>query len=343
MGERRGVLSAGTWCVDFNKSIARWPEEDTSNEVLAIDRQGGGAGFNMALDLKRLAPEFPVEAMGVVGDDDLGRFLFGECDAHGVARGALKLLPGGATMSVDAFNVQSNGRRTHFYHQGVAAEMTPDCFDFSSTQARILHLGLPGAHKAMDRPWGGEANGWVAVLRKARAAGLAANLELMTTAAARLAELGRPCLPHLDWLIVNDYEIGALAGRGTRRTDGSTDVSEVARAIDEVLALGSMHWAAAHFPKGAVAGARDGSRVALGSVALPASAIAGANGAGDAFAAGMIYALHERWPMGECLKLAHACAAASMSAVSTTAGVGTVGECLALSEKWGFRSLALSS
>ena len=75
MSERRGVLSAGTWCVDFNKSIARWPDEDTSNEVLAIDRQGGGAGFNMALDLKRLDPELPVEAMGVVGDDDLGRFL----------------------------------------------------------------------------------------------------------------------------------------------------------------------------------------------------------------------------------------------------------------------------
>ena len=76
MSERRGVLSAGTWCVDFNKSIARWPEEDTSNEVLAIDRQSGGAGSNMALDLKRLDPDLPVEAMGVVGDDDLGRFLF---------------------------------------------------------------------------------------------------------------------------------------------------------------------------------------------------------------------------------------------------------------------------
>jgi sugar/nucleoside kinase (ribokinase family) len=75
MSERRGVLSAGTFCVDFNKSIARWPQEDTSNEVMAIDRQGGGSGYNMALDLKRLDPFFPVQAMGVVGDDDLGRFL----------------------------------------------------------------------------------------------------------------------------------------------------------------------------------------------------------------------------------------------------------------------------
>ncbi len=229
MSERRGVMSAGTWCVDFNKSIARWPDEDTSNEVLAIDRQNGGSGSNMAFDLKRLDPDFPVEAMGLVGDDDLGRFLFSECDARGINRAALRAVPGGATMSVDAFNVEANGRRTHFYHQGVAAGMTPDDFDFSSTRARILHLGLPGAHKAMDRQWRGEANGWVAALRKAKAAGLVANLELMTTSAERLAELGRPCLPHLDWLIVNDYEIGALAGRETRRADGSTDPAAVAR------------------------------------------------------------------------------------------------------------------
>jgi sugar/nucleoside kinase (ribokinase family) len=343
MSERRGVLSAGTWCVDFNKSIARWPDEDTSNEVLAIDRQNGGSGSNMALDLKRLDPELPVEAMGLVGDDDLGRFLFGECDARGVNRAALRVAPGGATMSVDAFNVASNGRRTHFYYQGVAAEMTPDDFDFSSTAAKILHLGLPGAHKAMDLPWRGDANGWVAVVRKARAVGLSANLELMTTRAERLAELGRPCLPHLDCLIVNDYEIGALAGRETRRSDGSTDTHAVTRAIDEVLALGPMLWAAAHFPGGAIVGGRDGSRLGLGSVALPASAVVGVNGAGDAFAAGMLYGLHEQWPIVECLQLGHACAAASMRAVSTTAGVGTVSECLALAKQWGFRPLTLDA
>ena len=342
MSERRGVLSAGTWCVDFNKSIVRWPEEDTSNEVLSIDRQGGGSGFNMAIDLKRLDPDFPVEAMGVVGDDDLGRFLFEQCDTHGVARAALRARAQAKTMSVDAFNVEANGRRTHFYHQGVAAEMTPDDFDFSSTQMRILHLGLPGAHKAMDRPWGSEANGWVAVLRKARAASLSANLELMTTKAERLAELARPCLPHLDWLIVNDYEIGALAGLKTRRADGSTDAAAVAHAIDDVLALGSMRWVAVHFPEGAVVGGSDGARLSLGSVALPPSAIVGANGAGDAFAAGMLYGLHEQWAIAECLQLGHACAAASMRAMSTAAGVGTVDECLKLAKQWGFRPLELN-
>ncbi|MBV9290325.1 MAG: carbohydrate kinase family protein [Hyphomicrobiales bacterium] len=340
MSARRGVLSAGTWCVDFNKSVARWPEEDSASEILAIDRHGGGAGFNMALDLKRLDPAFPVEAMGVVGDDELGSFLVSQCDAHGVERSRLKALAHGATMSVDAFNVLENGRRTHFYYPGVAAEMTPDDFDFSTTRALFLHLGLPGAHRAMDRPWRGEANGCAATLKKAKGAGLMTNLELMTMPSAeRLAELGRPCLAHLDLLIVNDYEIGALAGISTRRADGTTDLAEVERALESALAAGAMRWAVAHFPEGAAARGRDGTRCRLGSVAIPANAVKGANGAGDAFAAGMLYALHEGWPIQEGMKVAHAAAAASMRAVSTTEGVAPVAECLKLADQWGLRPL----
>jgi len=125
-----------------------------------------------------------------------------------------------------------------------------------------------------------------------------------------------------------------------RRPDGTTDVGAVRKAVEETRTLGAMDWVVAHFPEGAVAAGRDGSRIELGSVAIPADAIAGANGAGDAFAAGMLYALHETWPIEQALRLAHASAAASMRAVSTTSGVSSVAECLALADKWGFRPLA---
>ena len=72
--------------------------------------------------------------------------------------------------------------------------MTPEHFDLASSRARILHLGLPGAHAAMDRPWRGEPNGWVAVLLKARSLGLSTNLELMTTPPRGLpSSAGRAC------------------------------------------------------------------------------------------------------------------------------------------------------
>src|SRR3954449_10956228 len=212
---RRGVLTAGTWCVDLNKSIPVWPDEDTMTTIAHVDRQGGGSGCNMAIDLKRLDSTLPVETMGLVGDDDDGRFLIGECDRYGVDRSGLLVAREGATASTDCFNSLASGRRTHFYAPGVAALMSPEHFDFSATQARLLHLGLPGAHKTMDAAGAEDSTGWATVLRKAKAAGLKTNLELVTTDAEAVARFGRSCLPHLDLMVVNDYEIGCVAGVAT--------------------------------------------------------------------------------------------------------------------------------
>ena len=44
----------------------------------------------------------------------------------------------------------------------------------------------------------------------------------------------------------------------------------------------------------------------------------GANGAGDAFAAGFLYGYHQGWSLDELVALAHAAAAASLRAISTT-------------------------
>src|ERR1700689_5036751 len=287
MNGGRGVLGGGTWCGDLNKTIPAWPVEDTMTYIVEFDRQNGGSGSNMAIDLKRLDPSLPVEAMGVIGDDDDGRFLLGRCEAFGIDSGGLTALPGGATPFADCFNSLESGRRTHFYSPGVVAQLSPDHFDFSRTQARFLHLGLPGAHEIMDAPWRGETTGWAATLKAARARGLETNLEMVSTDRARVEGFGRSCLPHLDMLIVNDYEIGCVAGVETR-TDGVAAPGKIAGGLRAAVNKGALAFAVAHFPEGAIAATKEGGLVAIGSVALPAAAIAGVNGAGDAFAAGVL-------------------------------------------------------
>ena len=70
---------------------------------------------------------------------------------------------------------------------------------------------------------------------------------------------------------------------------------------------------------------------------MPAAEIAGVNGAGDAFAAGVLYGWHEGLALAESLALGHACAAASMREVSTTQGVGSAAECRAFAQRYGYR------
>jgi len=174
------------------------------------------------------------------------------------------------------------------------------------------------------------------VLKVARAHGLQTNLEMVSTERSKVRAFGLSCLPHLDLLVVNDYEIGCVAEIETRDANGAIP-ARVEEALRAAMALGAQKIAVAHFPEGAIAIASDGSRFAQGSIAMPPSAIAGVNGAGDAFAAGVLYGWHENWPVERCLRLGHACAAASMREVPTTTGVARVSECLALAEKYGHR------
>ncbi|TBW34489.1 carbohydrate kinase family protein [Siculibacillus lacustris] len=334
---RAGVVAAGSWIVDRNKAIDHWPAEETVAEIVEERHEGGGNGFNVGIDLARLGLPAPIWAMGVVGDDAEGRFLRTTAQSRGIDTSRLAVSDAAPTSATDAMSSVATGRRTFFHAQGVHALMSPADFDFDGLPARYLHLGLPGLHRRLDGPCDGEVNGWVAILKKAGRAGLVRNIEVASITPERLAAVVGPCLPHLDLLVVNDREIGAFAGIETV-VDGVTDVAACRRALAIVLERGAMDLAVAHFPTGALALARDGSAAERPSVAVPASAVVGTNGAGDAFAAGVLYALHEGRPLDGALALGHAAAAASVRAITTTGSVETAEACLALAERWGWRA-----
>ena len=84
--QRRGVITGGTWCVDRNRTVESWPAEERLAEILSEERRGGGSACNLAVDFRKLEPALPVETIGIVGDDDDGRLLLGEADAHEVDR-----------------------------------------------------------------------------------------------------------------------------------------------------------------------------------------------------------------------------------------------------------------
>lgn len=333
---REGFLTAGTFCLDRNITVDSWPEEDMVTTVRAAVPSGGGSACNFAIDMRKLDPGVRVETQTLVGADADGDFLVMVAEDHGIDTGGFRRTDKAHTQVTDAYHSAATGRRTHILFEGTATLMSPDDFDFSTTSARFLHLGLPGIHAVMDAPWEGDANGWVTVLKRAQSAGIETNLELVSTTAEHLRATIRPCLDHLTTLVCNDFEIGALAEVETVR-DGVTDAGAVAKAAKAVLAMGKMELVAVHFTAGAVLVDREGAEVMQPSVKIPPGEHHGANGAGDAFCAGFFYGRYKGWDARACLRMGHAASAASLRAPGTYEALDSAAACLALADKWGWR------
>ena len=337
--ERSGVVCAGSWCVDHNMVIEHWPAEETLARILSESKQGGCPGHNMSSALRMLGAAFPVEGIGLIGDDENGKLLLRICDELKIDRRQLHVRKGRATSVALVMIAKPTGKRSFFYLPGTHADLSPNEFDFAKTNCRFAHVGLPGTCDVLDAAWKGDASGWVTVLKAARGAGLKTNIELVSAAPETIRRLTEPLLPHLDMMVVNDLEAGAVAGIETVK-DGVTSAEACRQAATRLIERSVAGLVAVHFPKGGVLVTRKGEVFEHPSVNVPPREVVSTNGAGDCFAAGILYGVHECWPLDRTLKLAHATAAVSLRAPSTTGSVVPWQETLRLAEGWGWRTLA---
>lgn len=334
---RRGVLCGGSYIADILKNIDRYPPQDEVALIASETPACGGPGFNMAADLRLLGAEFPIAAVGLIGSDANGALISGALDALSIDQTQLRRTDAAPTAYVDVMTVTETGRRTFFYREGAAALLSPAEFDFAGRRERIFHCGAPGLHARMDQIDVAGETGFATILRRARAAGMFTNMELVSLPAARLAELVAPCLPHLNSLIINDHEAGAVAGLDLR-AGGRLDWAAAEAACRRIAEKGPFELVGVHFPEGGVALGADGAVHRQGSVQLPDEEIVSAVGAGDAFAAGLLYAVHEGWGAPRGLEIAVASAAQSLRGETTTSAMKPWPDCIARAQAAGFRA-----
>jgi sugar/nucleoside kinase (ribokinase family) len=338
--DRSGVLCVGSVIVDFGKVIDAYPALDHLAMIEEVSLSTGGPALNMAVDLRQLGAAFPVALLGAVGNDEQGSYVEAECARLGIDTTGLLGLDGVATAFTDAMVERDSGRRTFFAHNGANALFDASTADIERSGARILHAGAPGLHATLDAPGPGGGSGWTALLQRAQAVGMHTNMELVDLEPARQVELSARCLPFLDSVVINELEAGALTGLHVPASsaDAEVDWDTMETMALRLLERGVAKVAVVHFPAGCVAAATDGGTWRQGSVRLLPDVIRSTTGAGDAFAAGVIFGIHESWPVADSLRLGVASAAACICNPHTSAGIETVGRCLAAADRAGYRS-----
>lgn len=255
----------------------------------------GGNGGNAAAVLGALGCD--VTLCTNLGADEWGRWARSQLAARGVE----VVTPAGrAGSSVHIAITDTARRRRSLYHPGVIPTAAPDLVAAADV---VLVCGHP--HPPLDQVR--------AVARQAAGAvtlfDIGPNLGQGYTA-ARLA----PCLPELGWLVANEAELADLDGRSRDPLATAAGLASQTRA-GVVLKRGSR--GATLLPRPADPNATVGGW-SVGAFAVEVSTTIGA---GDAFNAGLIYAMTREAPLPEALRTATAVAAMAVSGPQGTLGV----------------------
>lgn len=321
MNRRRGILAAGNWIVDRVKQIDRWPGEGNLCNILRERRAAGGGPCNVLFDLAALDPGLPLYAAGRVGEDEDGELLLAEIHRRGIDGSFMRR---SATAPTSYSEVMSGGgKRTFFHCRGANAELEADELAAIDVPARFFYLGyllLLDRLDAADPEYGTRA---ARLLAEMRARGYQTVADFVSEAPKKFRKTVLPALPHIDILIINEIEAGCCLGESVREDDGTLIPPQLRRAAECLIAGGVNRLAVIHFPEGAVALSREGEYCQAASCRIDPADIAGTNGAGDAFAAGVIYALHEGMPLEKALRVGNA--SGYFNLLSATANEGAVG------------------
>jgi len=333
--ERQGFLAGGNFITDYVKVIEAWPDQDTLASIRSESMSNGGGPYNILKNLAVMAPDLPREACGLVGEDANGDWVESDCRASGIGVGQLHRTPQAATSYTDAMTVASSGRRTFFHQRGANGLLSPDHFDFSKSRARVFVLGYLMLLDALDEIDGDGISGAAKVLRAAREAGMVTAVDCVSKPGPEFRNVVLSALAEADLLFLNEFEIGQVHGR-----EVSPEKVAMEKAALELAAQASRETTRVivHAVGGAVVAKRDGSVTSHPSIDLPESEIAGATGAGDAFASGFLLGAHEGMESQECLRQAVCAAAMSLRDPTPSGGMKPLQECLNLESSHEYRN-----
>ncbi|EFD2712901.1 carbohydrate kinase family protein, partial [Escherichia coli] len=232
-----------------------------------------------------------------------------------------------APTSMSQVMTDPSGQRTFFHSPGANRLLDLPAFDQLDNTMKIFHLGYLLLLDSLDMPDDVYGTRSARLLAQMRDTGFETSLDLVSRKGdPRYQPLVLPALRHLDYLVINELEAGEFSGLEIRLPNGEPHIAHIAAAARELLDAGVRQRVVIHCPEGAWGETPEQGGVWIPSQKLEQREIIGSVGAGDAFCAGFLYGCHERWTLTESIKLAHACARASLLCANAIDGAKTLEE-----------------
>lgn len=324
--ERNGIISAGNWIIDHIKMIDVWPEKgNLANIKLVAGKASGGCAHNVLVNLARLQTGMPLWAGGIVGDDDDGKYIMDEIAGHGIDSRYMSVREGATTSFTDVMSEMQAGARTFFHYRGANALLDYPDLEKMESPAKIFHLGyllLLDKLDSFDEEYGTVA---AKALHMLKLKGYEISIDVVSEQGERFRSVVIPSLQYTDYLICNEIEAGACTGMPLREK-AALCRENLPKAAEYLFSRGVNKMVVIHFPEGGYAMQKNGKELFMPAFNAPQSGIKSTVGAGDAFCAGALYAIHEGFLLPDILRLANANARFNLLSENSTDGAVPLAE-----------------
>lgn len=334
---RNGIIGAGNWVLDKVKTIDRWPGEGNLCNITKEVFAPGGGPANVLFDISAADPNLPLYAAGKLGKDSEGDYLMAEIEKRNIDGSFMKRSETVPTSYTDVMS--GNGKRTFFHCRGANAELCCEDLENIDVPAKFFYLGYLLLLDSLDAPDAEYGTKAVRLLKAMREKGYKTVVDFVSEAPEKFRTAVLPALPYIDILIVNEVETACCCGFDLRDADGKLLWQKLPAAVDFMLEHGVRDTVVIHFPEGACAKERNGEYLYRPSCRITKAEIVGSNGAGDAFCAGVMYALHQEWPLEKALALGGASSNFNLRSATASGGAVSLEKMLNYLENCQFEAL----
>jgi sugar/nucleoside kinase (ribokinase family) len=190
----------------------------------------------------------------------------------------------------------------------------------------MLHAGYILLLDKFDEPDAEYGTAMARFLKSVQDMGIRTSFDVVSDSSGRFAEKVIPALKYTDNAIMNEIECCGTAGLPARDENGKLIVENIRRAMELMMSYGVGERVIVHCPEAGFVLNRNGSFSKSPSIRIEKSQIKGSVGAGDAFCAAMLYALHEELPLQQSLRMANAAAWFNLHNATSTYGAPTLAQ-----------------
>ncbi len=332
--EKKGIVIAGNLLVDIVKNIDSYPKIGMLSHITDISLAVGGCVPNVAINLRKIDNSIKVSAVGMLGDDENGKFVVNQLSKHGINTDMVKLSKTIPTGFSDVMSL-AGGERTFFFKKGTNEVFSPSDVCIDDLDCDIFHIGYILLLDKFDEEDAEYGTKMARFLSQVQQKGIKTSVDVVSDNGADYGKKIISSLKYCNYVIINEIECCHIFNLEPYDNNGKLIKENVKLAMTKMMESGVQDKIIIHCKEmGFALDVKTKKFTEVPSLKIAKEMIKGSVGAGDSFCAGSLYGLYNGLTDEEILKFSSAAAACNLFEANSIDGMKNKKEILEMANTW---------